>query len=81
MAPLSGLQASEEAPLWKKGAHFLFQKGEGSYNFQGLRSFKQKFSPTWTPVYLALPSSVPNASLPVIAMEIAQLVGRGKPLS
>ncbi|MCH3918546.1 MAG: bifunctional lysylphosphatidylglycerol flippase/synthetase MprF [Spirochaetia bacterium] len=79
MAPLSGLDAREGAPLWNKGVNFLFQRGEGSYNFQGLRAFKNKFRPEWQPAYLAVPPAVNTATLPVVAMEIAQLVGKGKP--
>ncbi|MFA7167577.1 MAG: bifunctional lysylphosphatidylglycerol flippase/synthetase MprF [Sphaerochaetaceae bacterium] len=80
VAPMSGLGTGQDAPLWNKGINFLFQKGEGSYNFQGLHAFKDKFSPKWKPVYLAVPSSVPATALPLIAVGIAQLVGRGKPL-
>ncbi|WP_320129837.1 bifunctional lysylphosphatidylglycerol flippase/synthetase MprF [uncultured Sphaerochaeta sp.] len=78
MAPMSGLETRQGAPLWNKGVNFLFQNGEGIYNFQGLRSFKNKFNPNWTPVYLAVPSSVTTASLPIVAMNITQLVGKGK---
>jgi len=78
IAPLSGLEAGQGAPLWNKGVNFLFQNGGGLYNFQGLRAFKDKFNPQWASVYLAVPSAVTTASLPIVAMNIAQLVGRGK---
>lgn len=78
MAPLSGLNDSKEAPLWNKGVNFLFQRGEKSYNFQGLRAFKNKFSPQWNPSYLAVPSSIPTPKLPFVVIKLAQLIGKKK---
>lgn len=78
MAPMSGVEDRQGAPLWNKAVNLLFQKGEGIYNFQGLRAFKEKFNHQWSPVYLAVPVFVPTASHPIIAMNITQLVGQGK---
>jgi phosphatidylglycerol lysyltransferase len=36
----------------------LFAHGENFYNFQGLRAFKEKFSPQWEARYLASPGGV-----------------------
>jgi phosphatidylglycerol lysyltransferase len=77
MAPLSGVEAREVAPIWNKAVSMIFHSGEGIYNFQGLRAFKEKFNPVWTPRYLAVSS---GASLPIVAADIVILVSRGKRL-
>jgi phosphatidylglycerol lysyltransferase len=48
MAPLSGFERSEVAPLWNRLGSFLFEHGGPFYNFQGLRAYKG--------------SSIPNGS-------------------
>jgi phosphatidylglycerol lysyltransferase len=77
MAPLSGIETREVAPFWNKAVSMIFRTGEGIYNFQGLRAFKEKFNPVWTPRYLAVSS---GASLPVVAADIVILVSKGKRL-
>jgi len=52
MAPLSGLDNRPFAPLWNRIGSVVFQHGEQFYNFDGLRNYKKKFAPTWTPRYL-----------------------------
>ena len=42
MAPLSGLEASEVAPLWVRFGSFVYAHGEAFYNFQGLRAKGQR---------------------------------------
>src|SRR5260221_5956949 len=59
MAPLSGLERHRLAPLWSRMGGLVFAHGEQFYNFQGLRSFKDKFDPVWEPRYLAPPGRVP----------------------
>lgn len=54
MAPLSGLSASEAAPVWHRVGRAVFEHGERYYNFSGLRAFKAKFLPEWQPRYLAV---------------------------
>ena len=53
MVPLSGLRAHRLAPHWHRVAHVVWSLGRRFYNFQGLRTFKGKFDPTWEPRYLA----------------------------
>jgi len=77
MAPMSGVEARESAPLWNKAITMIFRNGEGLYNFQGLRAFKEKFGPDWLPRYVAMAG---GASLPVVAADIAYVVSRGKRL-
>ena len=43
MAPLSGLQQRQLAPLWTRAGALLFAHGERLYNFEGLRRYKEKF--------------------------------------
>jgi phosphatidylglycerol lysyltransferase len=74
MAPLSGLEESPLAPLWNRIASFLFEHGEAFYNFQGLRSYKEKFNPVWEPRYLAYPGGL---ALPRILADVSALVAGG----
>ena len=77
IAPLSGVEARQSAPIWNKVVSLIFQNGEGIYNFQGLRAFKDKFNPAWSPVYIAVPSNAGKTDLALVAADIAQLVSRG----
>jgi phosphatidylglycerol lysyltransferase len=58
MAPLSGLDNRIAAPFWNQLGTFIFRHGEHFYNFQGLRLYKEKYRPVWTPRYLASPGGV-----------------------
>jgi phosphatidylglycerol lysyltransferase len=74
MVPLAGLADHALAPLWNRIGTLLFRHGEHFYNFQGLRHFKQKFDPLWSPRYLASPGGL---VLPVILAGVATLVSGG----
>jgi len=74
MAPMSGFEQSPIAPLWTKVGIFLYEHGESLYNFQGLRAFKEKFSPLWESRYLASPGGF---KLPLILADVAALVAGG----
>lgn len=54
MAPLSGLSRRQVAPAWQQIGRSIFEHGSVSYNFKGLRSFKERFRPVWRPRYLAV---------------------------
>ncbi|MGI6852462.1 bifunctional lysylphosphatidylglycerol flippase/synthetase MprF [Mesorhizobium sp. 1B3] len=54
MAPLAGLSENPVAPLWHKMGHAAYDHGEAFYNFHGLRAFKNKFDPIWSPRYMAV---------------------------
>lgn len=56
MAPLSGLEKRQFAPLWHKVGSLIFANGDYIYNYKGLRDFKEKFNPVWSPKYIALPT-------------------------
>jgi phosphatidylglycerol lysyltransferase len=74
MAPFSGFETSPVAPLWARLGRFLYRHGEAFYNFQGLRAYKEKFSPTWEPRYLAYPGGL---GLPRILADVAALIAGG----
>jgi phosphatidylglycerol lysyltransferase len=71
MAPFSGLENRALAPLWNRLGAFVFRYGEHFYNFQGLRQYKEKFSPQWRPKYLASPGGL---ALPRIFVNLATLI-------
>ena len=74
MAPLSGLESHELAPLWNRLGTFVFRHGEHFYNFQGLRQYKEKFDPQWKPKYLACPGGM---ALPRIFANLGTLISGG----
>jgi len=74
MAPLSGLESHELAPLWNRLGAFVFSHGEHFYNFQGLRQYKEKFDPEWSPKYLACPGGM---ALPRILTNLGSLISGG----
>ncbi|MET0365724.1 MAG: bifunctional lysylphosphatidylglycerol flippase/synthetase MprF [Sphingobium sp.] len=58
MAPLSGLEARRLAPLWSRLGSLLYKHGEALYGFEGLRAYKDKFSPEWEPRFIAGPQGL-----------------------
>jgi phosphatidylglycerol lysyltransferase len=74
MAPLSGLEPTALAPVWVKVASYLYRYSQPFYNFQGLRSFKEKFSPQWEPKYLAYPGGL---ALPRVLADVSALIAGG----
>lgn len=73
MAPLSGIEARRLSPAWSKLAHFLFRHGESLYGFEGLRNYKAKFRPDWSPRYIASPG---GASLVRGLVDLQRLIGK-----
>jgi phosphatidylglycerol lysyltransferase len=74
MAPLSGVDAQPLGPMWNRIAELAYRHGEHFYNFQGLRLYKDKFDPVWSPKYLASPGGF---ALPVILTNVATLISGG----
>ena len=74
MAPLSGLEARAQGPLWGRVAALGVAHGGRFYNFQGLRRFKGKFDPVWEPVFLASPGGL---KLPRILTDVAARTSGG----
>lgn len=73
MAPLSGIESRQLSPLWNKLASLLFKHGDHFYGFEGLREYKDKFDPVWTPKYLAARGGL---ALPRILADVTALIGR-----
>lgn len=74
MAPLAGLEQRPLAPTWHRLAGLLYQYGENFYNFDGLRRYKEKFAPEWSPRYLAAPGGL---ALPRILVDVTTLIAGG----
>lgn len=74
MAPFSGFDSHQLAPLWNRMATTVFKRGERYYNFQGIRKYKEKFNPFWEPKYLAAPGGL---HLPRILSNVAALIAGG----
>jgi phosphatidylglycerol lysyltransferase len=58
MAPLAGLVRTPLSSRWHRMAGLVWEHGGPIYNFQGLRSFKNKFRPLWEPRYLAASGTI-----------------------
>lgn len=74
VAPLSGLERHQLAPLWHKIGTAIYDLGDEFYNFEGLHDYKAKYDPVWLPRYLAAPAGL---SAPIILMTVAKLVAGG----
>jgi phosphatidylglycerol lysyltransferase len=74
MAPLSGLENRNLAPLWSRAGALLYRHGEHFYNFRGLRGYKEKFDPVWEPKYLASPGGL---VLPRVVANVTTLISGG----
>jgi len=73
-SPLSGFEQHRLAPLWHRVGSFLFRNGEQFYHFAGLRQFKQKFAPDWSPEYLTVANRLDAAK---VLYEVSVLISRG----
>lgn len=76
MAPLSGLADHPLAPTWAKIGAEVARRGGRFYGFAGLRAFKAKFDPVWTPRYIAAPPTALAAAL----LDATRLVARAPPV-
>jgi phosphatidylglycerol lysyltransferase len=56
LAPLSGLLDWPLAPHWHRIGRFVFTRVHATYNFSGLRAYKEKFAPVWRSKYVAAPT-------------------------
>jgi phosphatidylglycerol lysyltransferase len=74
MAPLSGIEQRALAPLWNRFSALVYLHGEHFYNFQGLRQYKEKFDPEWSPRYLVSPGGL---ALPRVLADVASLISGG----
>lgn len=74
MAPLAGPTPHSLSPWLSRATYALYRHGERFYNFQGIRQYKEKYSPHWTPKYLAYPNAL---SLPRVLADIAGEISQG----
>lgn len=74
MAPLSGLEEHALAPLWHRAGTFVFRQGEHFYNFEGLRNYKEKFTPVWRPKYLCCRGGL---AIPRVLIDVAAIISGG----
>ena len=72
--PLAGLSSHPLASTWNRFGTFIYRYAEGVYNFEGLRAYKQKFHPVWTPQYLACPGGLSTLS---VLFDLAALMSGG----
>ncbi|MEJ5899107.1 bifunctional lysylphosphatidylglycerol flippase/synthetase MprF [Ochrobactrum teleogrylli] len=57
-APLAGLSGSRLASRWNRLGSFIYKRGADLYHFDGLKAFKEKFDPVWTPHYMVCPGGL-----------------------
>ncbi|MGL6005147.1 bifunctional lysylphosphatidylglycerol flippase/synthetase MprF [Aeromonas sobria] len=74
MAPMSGFNDHPLGSYWDRLGNTLFMRGSRFYNFQGLRRYKEKFSPSWEPRYLLCCSKL---ALPRTLTHLITLISRG----
>ncbi|MXP25124.1 bifunctional lysylphosphatidylglycerol flippase/synthetase MprF [Altererythrobacter indicus] len=55
LAPLSGIEGRRLSPTWARFGSLLYRHGDAFYGFEGLRDYKEKYSPVWEPRYIAGP--------------------------
>jgi lysylphosphatidylglycerol synthetase-like protein (DUF2156 family) len=83
MAPLAGLEDRPLAPIMSRAGRMLFERGEDIYNFQGVRRYKDKYDPVWSPRYIA---AARKWAIPILLADVglmssggmAGLAGRGR---
>lgn len=69
MAPLTGLPLHHLAGNWVQIARLVANHGKRFYNFEGLRAYKEKFSPVWQASYLMCrPSQLVSVLLDIGAL-------------
>lgn len=73
-APLAGLADHPLASTWNRLGTFIYRRGDEIYNFEGLRAYKQKFGPIWTPQYIACHGGF---AMPKILFDVASLISGG----
>ncbi|MBS0490253.1 MAG: bifunctional lysylphosphatidylglycerol flippase/synthetase MprF [Proteobacteria bacterium] len=73
MAPLSGLPLNAVAPISTHVEAWIFRTANSLYGFQGLREYKEKFTPTWRDIFLAADPDVN----PLIALSDVALLTSG----
>lgn len=71
--PLSSVSQNVETAREEKLAHLVFKRGSHGHGYQGLRQYKEKFSPEWESRYIAYPATL---SLPILMLDLVRLASR-----
>lgn len=74
MAPLSGIEGIRRHDTWARVSRFVYRHGAPLYNFQGLRSYKDKFHPVWQARYLTYPGGL---ALARVLADVTALIAGG----
>ena len=69
LAPFSGLAKGRTS---ERSLHLLYQYANRWFAFKGLRRFKEKFHPTWQPVYIV--HNGPRSNIAAIGLAINELM-------
>lgn len=73
-SPLAGLSDNALAPVWSRLGAFVYRHGDHFYKFEGLRAFKEKFDPVWTPQYVGVRGRM---GLTAALFDVASLISGG----
>ncbi|PMB34118.1 hypothetical protein CEN42_09785 [Fischerella thermalis CCMEE 5208] len=69
LSALSGVGKTQDSPTLEKALKYLYEHLNKFYNFKGLHTFKDKFSPRWEPRYLVYPNL---AALPDVVVALVR---------
>ena len=72
LAPLSNIEGNG---LPQRALRLLYDRGEQTFHFQGLRTFKQKWLPRWEPRYLVYRSDLELPELGIAVARAGELSG------
>ena len=75
LAPLSDSEMEIESSVRRQIASLPFLHSQHVFTRHGLRNFKEKFDPNWTPKFLAVPK---GAKIPRILDDISHLIEHGE---
>ena len=70
LSAIVGVGEKPEDPSMEKTLHTIAEYVSRFFNFKGLHTFKEKFSPRWEPRYLVFPGA---ADLPIILTTMLRL--------
>ena len=74
MAPLAGLEGRPLAPIMSRLGRMMFERGEDLYNFQGVRRFKDKYDPEWSPRSVAAAN---KWAIPILLADVGLMSSGG----
>jgi phosphatidylglycerol lysyltransferase len=74
MAPLAGLEHRPLAPLMSRVGNLVFARAEEIYNFRGVRQYKDKYDPAWSPRYIA---AARKWAIPILLADVGLLSSGG----